>query len=219
MALLLLGLSLLPLWALWGASEEAPLDFRPALWVAWSGRGGTPALAVTGFSPEAPREAWILLPGEGGAGASLWEGLARSGVETASEFLVPPGAAFARSAERLGENLAIRRLTLCEAPRGKTPGDSLAQALAREGGALQRCAPRREEDGGYLWEGTLGEGGFSLRRPAPGEWQGLWQGREGEPRLDFRYPATGVLEVTWNGRRILQLPQTTPGGWRRLPLP
>ncbi len=221
LAVLLFGLTLLPLWALWGAGEEAPLDFRPSLWVAWSGRGGMPALAVTGFSPEAPREAWVLLPGEDGGGTFLEKGLTRSGVETLSEFLMPPGAAFSRSGERLGHKLVIRRLTLCQAPRGKTSGEDLARSLAREGSALQRCVPqgRKEEGGGHCWAGTLGEGNFFLERIAADHWQGEWQGREGHPRLRFRYPATGVLEVTWNGEQILHLPQIMPGGWRRVPLP
>ena len=219
LAFLLLGLSLLPLWALRGGSEDHPLDFRPSLWVGWSGRGGMPALAVTGLSPESPREAWILLPGEGGAGTFLQEGMERSGVETASEFLVPPRAAFSRGVERLGESLRIRRMTLCEPLRGKNPGETLALEVAREGGALQRCSPCRDGAGGCLWQGTLGEGSFSLERPAPGEWQGSWQNRAGDSLLCFRYPATGVLEVLWKGERVLLLPQTMPGGWRRVPLP
>ena len=72
------GMLLGPLWALFGGSAENPLDFRPCLWVAWSGEGGVPALAVVGLSAEFPREAWILLPGEGRAGQYLWEGMRRS---------------------------------------------------------------------------------------------------------------------------------------------
>lgn len=216
------GMLLGPLWALFGGSAENPLDFRPCLWVAWSGEGGVPALAVVGLSAEFPREAWILLPGEGRAGQYLWEGMRRSGVEAASEFLVPSGRGFAKGAEGLASHLRIRRFSLCLPLRGKVPAESLALELAQKGCALQRLPPLQEGEAGKgpLWQGPLGQGTIALRRPAAGQWHGEWRPHgEDLPFLVFDFGKSGVLTVAGRKGELLRLPQATPGGWRRIPLP
>lgn len=215
-----LGLLALPSWSFWAGKGGAVVPSCAVLWCAWSGEGGVPALALTNCPGAAsPLEAMVLLPGEGRAGACLREGLRQSGVADLGECFLPPGAAFAHSAEQLCREMTVRRLSQAVPLRGKSAGETLAGSLGAGGTALGRVVPAKSGEGEVLWEDFWCGGVLRVWRKGV-EWRGEWLPAGAEtPFVSFRYGATGETVVRYAaGRVLLTLPQCSPGGFLRIPI-
>ena len=211
-------LFLLPVSALIGATD-IQTDDKPYFLIAWGGDGGIPALALVGHLPEAPREATILLPGSGSAGASLRVALQNSGINTLTALFLPTGAPFPKGANALLKGLSPRRLIVAEDSRSRTDWQSIVDAIQEQGASLEKLQPANVR----IWTAPLpGQWMLTYRKLPDSEIAGTLS-QEGYPvAYRFENLVTGeFLLKRKNGEQtaiLATFPHYNRAGSRKVPL-
>ena len=211
-------LFLLPVSALIGATD-IQADGKPYFLIAWGGDGGIPALALVGHLPEAPREATILLPGSGSAGASLRVALQNSGINTLTALFLPTGAPFPKGANALLKGLSPRRLIVAEDSRSRTDWQSIVDATQEQGASLEKLLPAN----GRIWTAPLpGQWTLTYQKLPDSEITGVLKQEGNNISYRFENLATGefILERHAGEQKntLANHPHCNKAGSRKIPL-